>query len=133
MSAEERAAQADTVQTVSRWNQLEPAPYARLYSEDMQFYLRGARFARSRSGFEKKIQGLMAAYESYTIEPSDPQIRALGPDAAVASFTYTGQAVDTAGSSQNVQPAITLLYERREGDWTNSLAHESVVPPEQSA
>lgn len=90
-TADGEAALADTVQVLAQemataWSALKPEPYLNLYSDDVQFYFRGARSTRAE--FEKQVRKIMRGYQTYTIEPINPQIEVLGEDAAVASFRY---------------------------------------------
>jgi uncharacterized protein (TIGR02246 family) len=134
-AADRKAALADTVQVLvqewaTAWSALKPEPYLDLYSEDVQFYYRGTRSPRRT--FVKQVRSLMEGYQTYRIEPGDPQIDVLAENAAVASFRYKGQAVDTTGNARDVSAAVTLVYQRRDGDWKIIQVHESVPPPDES-
>ncbi|MEF8940232.1 MAG: SgcJ/EcaC family oxidoreductase [Salinivenus sp.] len=136
LSERQEQALTDTIQArvqemATTWSALRPEPYLNLYSDDVQFYFQGAE--SSRAEFEKEVRKLMAAYQTYSIEPAPPQIDVLAPDAAVASFRYKGRAVDTTGEARDVTAAMTLVYERRSGAWKIIQAHESLPPPETSS
>jgi hypothetical protein len=66
------------------------------------------------------------------IEPVNPQITVLAPDAAVAPFRYKGCSVDTTTEARDVTSGITLIYERRGEDGKIVQVHESVSPLQES-
>ncbi len=134
MTAEREQALADTLrsraeQVDAAWEQLEPGPYLGHYSDDAHFYYNGSHLPRKK--FEAVVRKEMAAYEKFSTETMEPQVEVLGPDAGVVSFRYKGQAVDTAGTSQSLTAAFSLVFERRDGDWKVVQAHESFPPPEE--
>lgn len=136
MTADEKAALADTVRSLAEevdaaWKKLEPEPYLELYSEDVQFYYNGSQLPRAK--FEKVVRKEMAGLRRWSTKLLDPQVEVLGPDAAVASFRYRGEAVDTAGRAREISAAVTLVFERRGGEWKIVQAHESFPPPEGSS
>lgn len=134
MSAEQEQALADTLRALTEqvdavWEQLEPEPYLTHYSDDAHFYYEGSGLPRKK--FEAVVRKEMAAYEKFSTEMMSPQVEVLGPDAGVVSFRYRGEAVDTAGSTEQLTAAVTVVFERRNGEWKIVQAHESFPPPEE--
>lgn len=131
LSSEREAAIADTLLSLTRqvdtaFTQLEPGPYLRYYSEDAHFYYRGAHLPKKK--FETVVRREMAAFERYSTEILDPRVEVLGPNGGVVSFRYRGQVADTTGDTRSVSAAVTLVFERRNGQWKVVQAHESFVP-----
>lgn len=131
MDAEREAAIADTLLSLTRqvdtaFTQLEPGPYLRYYSEDAHFYYRGTHLPKKK--FETVVRKEMAAFERYSTEILAPRVEVLGPNGGVVSFRYRGQVADTTGNARSVSAAVTLVFERRNGEWKVVQAHESFVP-----
>lgn len=131
MTAGREAALADTIRSLAEevdaaWTDLEPAPFLQLFSDDIQFYYQGSRLGRAE--FEEVVKEEMSAIEKWSTEITDFRVEVLGPHAAVASFQYEGQWMDTAGETRDIAAAVTLVFERRDGEWTVVQAHESLPP-----
>lgn len=134
MTAQREAALADTLRALthqvdSAFTALDPEPYLALYSEDTHFYYDGSHLPRKK--FEAVVRREMEAFERFSTTMMEPQVEVLGPDAGVVSFRYQGEAVDTAGNPQKLTAAVTVVFERRSGEWKVVQAHESFPPPEQ--
>lgn len=134
LTPQEEQALADTIESQARnllatWSELEPEPYIRLFSEDLQFYFQGWI---DREEFEKLVPEIMDGLSEYSIEVRDPKIEVLGRNAGVASLIYRAQPVDTAGKSHEFEAVFTLVYQRRDGRWKVVQVHESLVPQEGS-
>lgn len=130
-SAEERAI-ADTLQTLTEqvdaaFEALDPQPYLAYYSDDAHFYYDGSHLPAKE--FEEVVRQEMAKYRKFSTTVMDPQVEVLGRDAGVVSFRYRGRAADTAGNSQKLTAAVTVVFERRNGEWRVVQAHESFPPP----
>ncbi len=108
------------------WTRLEPDDYLDRFSDDLVFYFEGSRV--SRSEFEAVVRGTMEALAESTFEVSDPDVEILGPDAAVISFGLREVMVDRNGDVTDLRGALTLVWERREGEWRVVRAHESLPP-----
>lgn len=52
--------------------------------------------------FAKQVRNLIATHQTYTIEPANPQIAVLAPDATVASVHYQDRAMHTTGKARRV-------------------------------
>lgn len=131
MTADREAALSDTIRSLAEeidaaWKNLEPEPYLQHYSDDVQFYYQGSRLGRS--AFENVVRQEMPAIEAWSTEITDKRVEVLGPDAGVASIRYEGQWTDTAGETRDIAAAVTLVFERRDGEWTAVQAHESLPP-----
>lgn len=133
MTAEREAAVADTLRALTRqvdslFKALDPEPYLALYSGDTHFYYDGSHLPRKK--FEAVVRKEMKAFERFSTTMMEPQVEVLGPDAGVVSFRYRGEAVDTAGTTREMTAAVTVVFERRNGEWKIVQAHESFPPPE---
>lgn len=134
LTAQEERALADTLESQARnllatWSELEPQPYLRLFSEDLQFYFQGWI---DREEFEKRVPEIMDGLSDYSTAVTDPRIEVLGRDAGVVTLIYRAQPVDTAGESHEFKAVFTLVYERRDGRWKVVQVHESLISEEQS-
>lgn len=132
MTAEREAALADTLRALthqvdSAFTALEPEPYLALYSDDTHFYYDGSHLPRKK--FEAVVRKEMGAFESFSTTMMGARVEVLGPDAGVVSFRYRGEAVDTAGNTQEMTAAVTVVFERRGGQWKVVQAHESFPTP----
>lgn len=52
----------------------------------------------------------------------------LGRDAAAVTFGLREVMVDGSGDVTDLREALTLVWERREGEWLVVRAHESLTP-----
>lgn len=134
MTPQQEAALEDTLLSLTEevdaaFRALDPEPYLDLYSDDVHFYYRGSHLPREK--FEKVVRQEMAVFDRFSTEMINPQVEVLGPDAGVVSFRYRGEVVDTAGATQDISAAVTVVFERRGGEWTAVQAHESFPPPEE--
>ncbi len=135
LTAQEEQALADTIESqaqnlLATASKLDPEAYLQLFSDDLHFL---NREWVDRAEFEKGVRKLMAAYQEYPVDVTETRIEVLGRDAAVASLIFRAQPVDTAGESREVEAAITLVYERRDGEWKVVQAHESMIPSEEES
>lgn len=131
MTADREAALSDTILSLAEeidaaWKNLQPEAYLRHYSDDVQFYYQGSRLGRS--AFEEVVRQEMPAIEAWSTEITDTRVEVLGPNAGVASLRYEGEWTDTAGATRDIAAAVTLVFERRDGEWTAVQAHESLPP-----
>lgn len=115
-----------THELTASWSRLDPDDYLDRFSHDLVFYVQGSRL--SRDDFEAAIRQVMGAVRESTFEIMDPEVEVLGPNAAVVSFQWSEVTVDTDGSTADHAGAITLVYERRDGEWLVIRAHESLGP-----
>jgi uncharacterized protein (TIGR02246 family) len=84
----------------------------------------------SRAELEEMYAAVYAGLDRIEFTPSVSNVQVLGPDAAVwvGQATYRGFAADTITAQG--QMALTLVWERDEGDWRVLHMHQSFVPPE---
>ena len=87
-------------------------------------FLRSSRASKTRDG----VRTTTAAFRSSTFEVQEPQVWALGPNAAAISFGLRELMVDTAGVTMDVHAVLTLVWSRRADGWRIILAHESIAP-----
>lgn len=113
-----------------RWENLEPGPYLDLLSDSVQVYLRGARYGPDE--YEKVVRSMMPAYEAYAIEVGDIHVDVLGREAVVVSYPHMVRAVDTTGTSETFQAALTSVVHRQNGEWKVVQMHESRARPTRS-
>lgn len=131
MTAEREAALADTLRSVledvnDAFFALEPGPYLDYFPDDFHLYGRADYLTRTEYG--KGIRQVMARDRDWSGDVGDVQVEVLGRDAGVASYTYRTTVVDTAGDEEEVTGAVTVVFERREGEWRVVRAHESFGP-----
>lgn len=131
LTAEHEAALADTLLAVAEewnaaWAELDPEPYLAHYGDEARFYYQGAELDRAALG--EVVREEMAGIERWSTELVDPRVEVLGPDAGVVSFRYEGEWEDTDGETRDIEAALTLVFERRDGEWTVVQAHESFPP-----
>lgn len=134
LSPERKAAVKDTIRTltaqvVASYDSLEPAPYLARFSDDFQYFGEGRRWSRAK--FEQMTRKEMATFQRSSFEMVDPTVEVLGQGAAAISLGYHGEYVDSAGQTHGGTSLMTLVYEKRDGEWLIVRAHQS-VPPENS-
>lgn len=110
---------------VASWTRLEPDDYLDRFSDDLAFYFEGAAVPRSK--FEAVVRETMASLRESTFEVLDPDVVMLGDSAGVVSFCLREVMVDRGGAVAEVEGALTLVYQRRDGDWVVVRAHESLT------
>jgi ketosteroid isomerase-like protein len=67
----------------------------------------------------------MGSVRESTFDVLDPEVVVLGPGAAVISFQWSETTVDAGGTVAQQEGAITLVFQRRAGEWLVVRAHES--------
>jgi hypothetical protein len=72
-----------------------------------------------RSDYDEVVAGIREIESFQHFEPgwADLEVRVLGPNAAVASFTFRDSIVTGAGDVLLAGGATTLIWERRDGQW----------------
>lgn len=84
----------------------------------------------SRADLEAAYGEMYADLDRIEFTPSMSNVQVLGPDAAM----WVGQAVYRAFAADTVaeqgQVAMTLVWQRQEGDWKVLHMHQSLVPSE---
>jgi uncharacterized protein (TIGR02246 family) len=126
------ATEAATASEISRevdraivaWMALEPHAYLDLFSDDVTWLYEGAGI--DRATFEAMVRGYMAAHTQAHWTLKEPEVEVLGSDAAVVSGRWSLTQTDMAGLETEDAGAITLVYERRNGEWKIVHAHESL-------
>jgi len=124
---------AETILSVTRelagaWERLDADAYLAHFSEDLTFYFEGSR--SSRTEFETVVRQAIASLRESTFEVLNPEVEVLGPNAAVISFELREVMVDTSGASTELRGVLTLVFERRRGQWLVVRAHETLPPPD---
>lgn len=121
---------ADTLLSLTRkyedaWETLDAEAILAFHPEDLLYYWRG-RLTPSRDAFAQVLreQILPAAGEGYATETIDPRVQTLGPDAGVVSSRFRSE------GSEEVEGAVSLVYERRNGTWKIVHVHESAATSE---
>jgi ketosteroid isomerase-like protein len=133
LTAEREAALADTLRSVLQdfndaFFALEPGPYLDYFPEDFHFYGRADYMTRTEYG--EGIRELMGGDRDWSGDVRDVRVEVLGPDAGTASYTWRATVVDTAGNEEEHAGAVTVVFERREGEWRVVRAHESQSTPD---
>lgn len=109
------------------WERLDADAYLSHFSDDLTFYFEGARV--SRREFEAVVRGTIGSLRESTFELTDPEVEVLGRQAAAVSFGLRERMVDASGGETELNGALTLVYERRGGQWLVVRAHESLRRP----
>jgi len=81
--------------------------------------LTGAELIAAQDGNANAIR------ESRSVLVGEPDIRVLGPDAALAAYRVTETLVDTAGAEFVFPHAVTQVWVRGEDGWRLAHAHVS--------
>ncbi len=90
----------------------------------------------SRSEYESVVAGIRETFGSLQhLEPgfADLDVKVLGPDAAVVSFTFRDSIATASGDLVQFRGATTLVWERRGRDWLITYAdadHYAIEPPQ---
>jgi uncharacterized protein (TIGR02246 family) len=126
---ETEVALADTVLTLARewldaWNELDADRMLQFYDEDLLYYWRGRPMTYEQ--FEAAVYEHIIPNESYSIEMTNPHVQVLGADAAVVAFNWRDKA-DPRNEAQAPRAAVSLIFERRGGEWKIAHIHESPV------
>lgn len=115
---------ARTRELAVSWERLDADAYLAWFSEDLTFYFQGARV--SRMEFETTVRDAIASLRESTFEVVNPDVEVLGANAAAISFEIREVMLDRTGAITEVNGALTLVWERREGRWLIVRAHESL-------
>lgn len=110
---------------IAAWMALEPQPYIDLFSADFVWLYEGTVI--DGPTFEELVRQYMAAHTAVDWRWRDRTVEVLGPDAAVFSGSWTLTQTDTTGARTDDAGVITLVYERRSGEWEIVHAHESLA------
>lgn len=137
LTPEQESAIADSVWAIAEnanaaWEQLDAEAYLDYYSDDAHFYYHGTHY--SRTDLENLVNSYLKGLQQSTIEIlEEPQVRVLGPKAAIVSFRYKGTNVNSNGNSNEVTAAISAVLEHRQGEWKIVLAHESTASQQETS
>jgi uncharacterized protein (TIGR02246 family) len=115
---------ARTRELAASWERLDADAYLAHFSDDLTFYFQGSRVARA--GFEAVVRDTIASLREATFDVLNPEVEVLGPNAAVISFELREVMLDESGATTELNGAMTLVYERRDGRWLVVRAHESL-------
>lgn len=105
----------------------QPGRVLSFLSKDFYMYADGVR-----ANYGEVVTGI---HEISTFQHFEPgwdnlEVRALGPDAAMASFTFHDSIVTRSGEMLLARGATTLIWERRDGKWQVVYADADHYPVE---
>ncbi len=114
------------------WETLNLDSISEFHSDDIRYYWRGLLVCASQSEFERHFrEDILTVITAYSAETVEPHVEVLGPDAGVVSYGFRGQVVTPDGETQDYSGALSIVFERRDGDWKVVLIHESAPEPGQ--
>jgi len=104
--SEDDADLSDTIMNIiqnlaTAWVRLDPEEYLSHFSDDLIFYFQGAKF--SWGEFEKIIRETMSELQESAFEVGHPEVKVLGPDAAVITFQVEERMLDKK-ETQHISP-----------------------------
>ncbi len=106
---------------------LQPGRVRSLLSPDFYMYADGVR-----ANYGEVVTGIDEISTFQHFEPGwdNLEVRALGPDAAMVSFTFRDSIVTGSGDVLLAGGATTLVWERRDGEWRVIYADADHYPVE---
>jgi uncharacterized protein (TIGR02246 family) len=112
---------------VAAWNAHDMAAFARLFHEDAAFVNVAGRYAHGRAEIEQLHAAAHAAfYRDSAITMRLEDARAVAADLVVAHATSVVRG-DERAPGQVRETIMTLVIERRHGDWKISAAQNTVI------
>jgi hypothetical protein len=80
----------------------------------------------SRDDFKAIVRESINALRESAFEIHDPEVKVLGPGAAVIPFRLHETLIDKSENTTIINGMLFLVYERRNDQWQIVLAHESL-------
>jgi len=112
-----------TARLASSWVALDADAYLVPFPEDLVFYIQGSRVYGD--DFRAAVRASVSSLRESTFEIADQETEVLGRNAGVTTFTLREVMTDTTGQVTDIQAVLTLVVERRNGNWMIVRAHES--------
>ena len=120
----EKSIIALTIELAKSWEELDADKYLDYFSPDLDFYIEGERL-----GFEFLdgiVRNAMSTLKRTTFEVIEPKVSYASHDVAIISFQLKETFLDKNENYEELNAAMTLVWEKKEEQWKITLAHESI-------
>lgn len=116
---------AKTLNWHAAWEHLEPNAVLAHYAPDLRYYWFG-EVMPSLEAFKAALhRHIIPASYGYSLQPISPDIQVLSPTSAISSFLFNGTVNRRNGTTEPVAAAVSLVFEKRNGEWWIVHVHES--------
>lgn len=96
------------------------------------FYMYGDGVRAEYDDVVPQLRATLPSLRVFDAEWSDIEVRALGPDAAIATFRFRDSVVSADGEISLAQGPTTLVWERRGDDWLITYVDADHYPVKRS-